>query len=51
MEEQKRKEDSPTIKICWKDNGQIIMTIKVYPDELEKLNKLFEFIEATDFDL
>lgn len=41
----------PEIRVTWKDNGQIMMTIACYPGEVNEIKKLFNFIQSTDFDI
>ena len=40
----------PSIHVRWKNNGQIEMDIMCYPDEVDKINKLFEFIDELTFE-
>ena len=40
----------PSIHVRWKNNGQIEMDIMCYPDEVDKINKLFEFIDGLTFE-
>ena len=38
-------EDKASIHVRWLDNGQVMMEILCYPDEIDALKELFDFVE------
>ena len=43
-----KKGDKASINVRWTDNNQIMMTIVCKENEVETLNKLFDFIAELD---